>query len=136
MENEERDGGRGNEMLTLSLCLFAADMSVTKKTFKFATKYRMPLYFVSASDGTNVVRVFRDAIRAAVTYKEQPSDVLDLLMLELERVNLPSSTSAPGSATPGKRDSDLLAIPSSQNGAGASKSLKRMPHSDNPSDDD
>lgn len=33
------------------------DTSVTKKTFNFAKKHNMPFYFVSASDGTNVVRV-------------------------------------------------------------------------------
>jgi Rab-like protein 2 len=33
------------------------DPSVTQKTFAFATKRNLPLYFVSASDGTNVVRV-------------------------------------------------------------------------------
>jgi len=32
-------------------------MNVTKKSFGFAKKHRMPFYFVSASDGTNVVKV-------------------------------------------------------------------------------
>lgn len=34
-----------------------ADPSVTKKAFAFATKHDVPFFFVSASDGTNVVRV-------------------------------------------------------------------------------
>jgi hypothetical protein len=32
---------------------------VTEKTFNFATKNSLPLYYVSASNGTNVVRLFR-----------------------------------------------------------------------------
>ena len=34
-----------------------ADPSVTGKTFAFASQRDLPFYFVSASDGTNVVRV-------------------------------------------------------------------------------
>jgi Rab-like protein 2 len=34
-----------------------ADPSVTSKTFAFATKHEVPFFFVSAADGTNVVRV-------------------------------------------------------------------------------
>ena len=37
--------------------LFSVDYSVTKKSFGFAKKHKMPFYFVSASDGTNVVKV-------------------------------------------------------------------------------
>ncbi len=37
-------------------------MQVTQKSFKFAEKYGLPFYFVSASDGTNVVRIFHKAI--------------------------------------------------------------------------
>lgn len=33
------------------------NMSMTQKTFSFAKKHNMPFYFVSASDGTNVVKV-------------------------------------------------------------------------------
>ena len=35
------------------------NIDVTTKSFGFATKNNMPLYYVSASDGTNVVRLFR-----------------------------------------------------------------------------
>eukprot|EP00878_Enallax_costatus_P045568 GHUV01054982.1.p1 GENE.GHUV01054982.1~~GHUV01054982.1.p1 ORF type:complete len:134 (+),score=33.50 GHUV01054982.1:418-819(+) len=38
------------------------DYQVTSKSFKFAEKYDLPFYFVSASDGTNVVRIFHKAI--------------------------------------------------------------------------
>ena len=39
----------------------AVDYKVTTKSFNFAAKRKMPFFFVSASDGTNVVKVFRAA---------------------------------------------------------------------------
>ena len=33
-------------------------MSMTRKSFNFPAQHKMPFYFVSASDGTNVIRVF------------------------------------------------------------------------------
>ena len=38
--------------------IFLVDKSVTEKKFKFAEENNMPFYFVSAADGTNVVKVF------------------------------------------------------------------------------
>ena len=35
----------------------SVNLKVTEKSFNFARKYKLPLYFVSASDGTNVVKV-------------------------------------------------------------------------------
>ena len=32
-------------------------LQVTRKNFKFAAKYNLPFFFVSAADGTNVVKV-------------------------------------------------------------------------------
>nr|VZI35135.1 unnamed protein product [Spirometra erinaceieuropaei] len=63
-----------------------ADLDVTKKSFNFAKKNNMPFYFVSASNGTNVVRVFTDAVRAAVAFKENSTDILDQIMQELENM--------------------------------------------------
>ena len=73
-------------------CLLAAnkidvDMSVTKKQFNFAKTYQMPFYFVSASDGTNVVKVFREAIRLALHYKENSTDFVDEVLKELENLD-------------------------------------------------
>ena len=70
-------------------CLLAAnkidiDYDVTTKQFNFAKKYRMPFFFVSASDGTNVVKVFREAIRLALHYKENSTDFVDEVLKELE----------------------------------------------------
>jgi hypothetical protein len=39
------------------LLLSAADMQVTQKSFNFAKKFSLPMYFVSAANGTNVVKV-------------------------------------------------------------------------------
>ncbi|XP_076077151.1 rab-like protein 2A [Mytilus galloprovincialis] len=74
-------------------CLCAAnkidvDVSVTTKSFNFAKKHNMPFYFCSASDGTNVVRLFKDAIRAAVAYKNNSTDFMDEIMRELENFEL------------------------------------------------
>ncbi|KAH7939813.1 hypothetical protein HPB52_017745 [Rhipicephalus sanguineus] len=44
----------------------------------------MPFYFVSASDGTNVVKMFRDAIAAAYRYRKDPTDFIDQVLQELE----------------------------------------------------
>ena len=53
-----------------------ADPKMTKKKYTFPIKHDLPLYFVSASDGTNVVKLFQDAERAANEYKNAvPTDV-------------------------------------------------------------
>ena len=39
------------------------DYAVTKKNFKFAQQHGLPFFFVSAADGTNVVKVFDEAVR-------------------------------------------------------------------------
>ena len=79
-------------------------MEVTKKSFAFCTKNDIPLYYVSASDGTNVVKVtsylrhlalnrgviilqcFNDAIEKATAYKKDPIDIDDQILDELERM--------------------------------------------------
>ncbi|ESP03123.1 hypothetical protein LOTGIDRAFT_171726 [Lottia gigantea] len=65
-----------------------ADPGVTKRAFGFAKKHNMPFYFVSASEGTNVVKLFKDAIKAAVAYKNNPTDFMDEIMNELENFEL------------------------------------------------
>ena len=60
------------------------DMKVTQKAFNFAAKHQLPMYFVSASSGVNVVKVFRDGIKLAVAYKENSTDFMDEIMRELE----------------------------------------------------
>ncbi|XP_032544012.1 rab-like protein 2A isoform X2 [Chiroxiphia lanceolata] len=65
-----------------------ADMKVTQKSFNFARKFSLPFYFVSAADGTNVVKVFNDAIRLAVAYKQHSGDFMDQVLQELESFDL------------------------------------------------
>eukprot|EP00984_Skeletonema_dohrnii_P011677 scaffold4688_cov77-Skeletonema_dohrnii-CCMP3373.AAC.3 len=43
--------------------------AVTKKSFKFASDNHMPFFFVSSADGTNVVKVFEEAICMALGQK-------------------------------------------------------------------
>jgi Rab-like protein 2 len=63
---------------------FVVDYKVTEKKFAFATKRKAPFFFVSASDGTNVVQVFETAMKLALKCKNKPpsdyvSDVLSFL---------------------------------------------------------
>mmetsp|Transcript_103306 Transcript_103306/g.316165 ORF Transcript_103306/g.316165 Transcript_103306/m.316165 type:complete len:218 (-) Transcript_103306:4-657(-) len=48
--------------------------SMAKKKFNFAVSHQLPFYFVSSSDGTNIVRVFKEAIALAIKNKEHPPD--------------------------------------------------------------
>ncbi|CAG0917030.1 unnamed protein product [Notodromas monacha] len=61
------------------------NMEVTEKTFNFTEKHKVPMYYVSASNGTNVVKLFTDAISMAMKYKKNPTDFTDLVLDELER---------------------------------------------------
>ncbi|XP_053518034.1 rab-like protein 2B isoform X2 [Artibeus jamaicensis] len=65
-----------------------ADIKMTQKSFSFARKFSLPLYFVSAADGTNVVKLFNDAIRLAVSYKQNSRDFMDEVLQELENIDL------------------------------------------------
>uniref|UniRef100_A0A8C5JEX3 RBL2A protein n=3 Tax=Passerellidae TaxID=1729112 RepID=A0A8C5JEX3_JUNHY len=69
-----------------------ADMKVTQKSFNFARKFSLPFYFVSAADGTNVVKLFNDAIRLAVAYKQQSGDFMDEVLRELESFDLQNTS--------------------------------------------
>lgn len=46
------------------------DMMVTRKAFKFPAEHNLPFFFVSSADGTNVEKVFEEAICAAVVHKK------------------------------------------------------------------
>lgn len=65
-----------------------ADMKATQRSFNFAKKYLLPFYFVSAADGTNVVKMFRETIKRAVEYKQNPTDFMDEVLQELENFDL------------------------------------------------
>ncbi|XP_057691973.1 RAB, member of RAS oncogene family-like 2 [Corythoichthys intestinalis] len=65
-----------------------ADQKVTQRSFNFAKKKGLPFYFVSAANGTNVVKMFREMIKRAVEYKQNPNDFMDEVMQELEKFEL------------------------------------------------
>jgi len=76
-----------------------ADIEMTKKDFQFPKKNQLPFYFTSAADGTNVVKVFREAIRTALDYKLNTTDFMDQVLQELENYSLDDSpTSTPTQA--------------------------------------
>jgi Rab-like protein 2 len=61
----------------------AVDYRVTERSFAFPQRRNLPFYFVSASDGTNVVKVFQQAITLGLQHKENPSDDYMTMALEL-----------------------------------------------------
>lgn len=63
------------------------DYKVTQKAFAFASKHDLPFYFVSAADGTNVVKFFEEAIEKGHRYKENPPDFVDHVLQLLEEVS-------------------------------------------------
>ena len=62
------------------------DMKVTKKSFNFAAKRNLPFYFVSASEGTNVVKTFTEAIQSGYQYMLNPPS--DDLYAEIKELGL------------------------------------------------
>ena len=60
------------QILTLKQIDF--DPSSTQRKFAFASKHQLPFFYVSAADGTNVVRIFEEAIGLAIKTKENPED--------------------------------------------------------------
>ena len=61
------------------------DPRTTKRSYKYIEDLNIPFNFVSAADGTNVVKIFREALDLAIAYKANPpkddfmADVMDLL---------------------------------------------------------
>ena len=43
---------------------------MTKKKYQFSIKNNLPLYFTSAADGTNVVKVFKEVLGITIQHKE------------------------------------------------------------------
>lgn len=83
------------------------DYNVTRKEFKFAEKHNLPFYFVSAADGTNVVKVFQSAVAEAKRFKESGGDtmgeILRLLGEEKDSLFTEPTISAAATDTTGSR---------------------------------
>ncbi len=52
-----------------------SDPSSTTKKFQFAVRNSLPFFYVSAADGTNVVRIFEKSIQLAIKHKTRPQGV-------------------------------------------------------------
>eukprot|EP00729_Bicosta_minor_P012257 gene12257-26108_t len=57
-----------------------AKIEMTQKKFRFAEKNNCPFYFVSAADGTNVVKVFTEVIKLGHHYKNNTDNFMDAVM--------------------------------------------------------
>jgi Rab-like protein 2 len=69
------------------------DPSMAKKAFNFPRDNNIPFYFVSAAEGTNVVKVFCEAIKLAIKNKEEPTDeVMAEIMNLLRDEEVPTSS--------------------------------------------
>ena len=62
-----------------------ADMSVTNRPFNFSARNELPLFFVSASSGVNVVRAFNESIKLAIEHSQNPKDDALAILSELIR---------------------------------------------------
>ncbi len=65
-------------------CPSPATTKVTKKSFKFAQQHDLSFFFVSAADGTNVVKAFEEAIKAGLEFKKNGGDFVDEALSLLE----------------------------------------------------
>lgn len=63
------------------------DPAITKKSFNFPKDNNLPFYFVSAAEGTNVVRVFTEAVKLAIKNKEEPPDEVMAEIMALLRMD-------------------------------------------------
>jgi len=80
------------------------DYAVTSKAFGFPAKHGLPFHFVSAADGTNVVQIFDDAVRAAVAFKS--SDTKDFMSEVMDLLDEGDALGKFGSAVPPPATSD------------------------------
>lgn len=82
------------------------DYNVTRKEFKFAAKHDLPFFFVSAADGTNVVKVFETAVREAIRFKESGGDLLSDMLDFLSEKEVPRSLGPAGTGSDSKDGED------------------------------
>ena len=64
----------GNIPVILVANKFDLKPEITSKKFKFADKFDIPLYFTSAANGVNVVRIFDDILRMSIEAKKRGTD--------------------------------------------------------------
>merc|ERR1719331_1682507 len=71
-----------------------ADSGMSKKKFNFPANHNLPFFCVSAADGTNVVRVVKEAVKLAIKNKEEPADEVMAEIMNLLRDEDNSSSKA------------------------------------------
>ena len=54
--------------------------NITKTQFKWVKEHNYPIYYTSAAKGVNVVRVFQEAIKLGWTQKNNPDDVMGVII--------------------------------------------------------
>lgn len=54
--------------MTALFVITKVDYNITQKSFNFPKKHGLPFYFVSASDGTNVVKVSKGEIWLSLSF--------------------------------------------------------------------
>merc|ERR1712129_656841 len=79
------------------------DEAMAKKKFNFPQTHKLPFFCVSAADGTNVVRVVKEAIKLAIMNKENPDDevmaeIWNLLRDDQDDCSTTASSSRPVSS--------------------------------------
>lgn len=62
------------------------DERATQRKYKFIEDLGVPFNFVSAADGTNVVAIFRETLKMAIQYKDDPNR--DDFLKECEELGL------------------------------------------------
>lgn len=60
--------------VSLIALTFLVDERATQRQYKFAEKYGLDFHFVSAADGTNVVKIFEEILDKALEFKNNPDD--------------------------------------------------------------
>mmetsp|Transcript_65316 Transcript_65316/g.131357 ORF Transcript_65316/g.131357 Transcript_65316/m.131357 type:complete len:259 (-) Transcript_65316:348-1124(-) len=73
---DELRGGAGRIPTICVANKIDMNIKVTGKSFKFPEQHGLPFFFVSAADGTNVVKVFEQAVEEAVRHREKVADMV------------------------------------------------------------
>ena len=61
-------------------------MKIKDYTYRYPIRIMMACSIFTASDGTNVVKMFNEAIKAATLYKKNPVDIEDQILEELDQM--------------------------------------------------
>mmetsp|Transcript_30456 Transcript_30456/g.35933 ORF Transcript_30456/g.35933 Transcript_30456/m.35933 type:complete len:249 (+) Transcript_30456:19-765(+) len=74
--DELRESGIGKIPCVCVANKIDVNYKVTSKSFKFPEQHNLPFFFVSAADGTNVVKVFEQAVSEAMRHRDKVRDMV------------------------------------------------------------